>query len=311
MLRRRLFCLAVSALVSGCASGPQNTTQPDQVATIFASLKCAFAKALVEERSLDEARRQDGKRPICRLRGRLATGTLTVKLEYAAAGEGQIKGAAGAGGPFHLAALGAAPGSIIPSFSSGNKRTDAMTTKLPFQIVMEAKNAAVCERLENKPGATALSKWLANVIINLNAHVDYEPRGRINSIEMTQDFAVVKNDKAGADVNLVFISASLGSSRETKDNQNLTFTIAANPYAKGDECRPRHPEVSKKETVMQVKDNPKRAPASPSSLSTDTPSKDIDCNDPKNWADPKCSLGPLHKKPIDEKSLDQIEEKKK
>lgn len=221
----RATCVACSLVASACAGRPESTDQVAQVPIIFAALKCAFAQALIEE---DRKVRKDGFE-YSRLKGRVAVGTLTLKIIHTANANVGAKAVATPGsiaGPF-VFALGAGTASVIPSVSRTVKKTDTITTTIPFRFLLEAQNDDVCKTLSQSQRAKiGLSDWLANLILGLNTNVGYEPRGMVDKIVFSQDFGVVETTQGGVDFNFVFLSASAGKSSERNDVQTLEFTIA-------------------------------------------------------------------------------------
>jgi hypothetical protein len=183
-----------------------------QVAPITASLKCAFATALLAERN-------PGR--IERLRGRIASGTLTLKI----VDDRKISAGAKPNGPFVLSAKPSLV-SVIPSFGVSSEETDTVTTKIAFRYLLAATNDRACSLPEAQGDRYGFSVWLSSIIGGLDIPARVQPSGVIESIDYTADFAVVNAGNAGLDFDVIFFSGNVGLSQTRNDVQSIAFTIA-------------------------------------------------------------------------------------
>lgn len=220
---KRFICCACIALVSGCGSSFDTTSSSEEVkvSSILVALKCAFAEALVNEHSSGTPER---------LRGRVAAGKLT--LNIVASSSKQVSAAATntPDGPFVFSYRGGT-GSILPSFSRSRETTNTVKTVIDFRYFLEAKNTQACSLQSNQArNSYGFSRWLASTISGLDIAAPLEPRGQVDQIEYSADFAVKSESSNKIDFSVIFLSASAGSIQSRSDVQSLTFTIApANP----------------------------------------------------------------------------------
>jgi len=198
--------------VSGCGLLPL-ATSPDLVpiAPITASLKCAFATALLAEREPGH---------IERLSGRVVAGTLELQV----VDDRQFGVSIKDGGPFILALT--TPISISPTFSSSYHAVNTITTKINFRLLLKADNLNACRLPGAGADAFGFSNWLAGVIAGLDFNPRTQPTGVVESIDYEGDFAVTRGGSGGLDLNILTISPSLTASASRNDVQNIKFTIA-------------------------------------------------------------------------------------
>jgi hypothetical protein len=206
------IALLTAVGVAGCGFLPM-ATSPDliPIAPITASLKCAFAKALLEERAPGHMER---------LRGRVVAGTLELKV----VDDRQLGASVKNAGPFILALT--TPLSISPSFSSSYHAVNTIDTKINFRILLEANNLNACQLPGAEADTLGFSSWLAKVIAGLDFNPSAQPRGVVESIYYEGDFAVTRQGSGGLDLNILTISPSLSASASRNDVQNISFTIA-------------------------------------------------------------------------------------
>jgi len=212
-MKSRLLVIALlSSGTCGCATGVISSDQLVPIAPITASLKCAFAKALVNE-----------ERPghIQRLKGRVVTGTLTLQI----ADDRKVGGSLGTSGPFILAKA-AIPISITPSLTASDEENDTVTTKINFRYVLTAANTYACQLPDAQADAYHFSDWLAQVVKGLDIPASVQPSGIVDSINYTGNFAVTTVGGGGLNFNVIFVTGSVNGSVTRNDVQTLTFTIA-------------------------------------------------------------------------------------
>jgi hypothetical protein len=206
---KTIISFLAAAAIAGCAS--LAPAQPDtvEVSYIVASLKCAFAKALLLEQ-------QPGRTE--RLRGRIASGTLTLKVVKSLKNEGS--------GKISPAVLSYAGASIGPSFSSSLEETQTIETKINFRFLLEASNDQACHLPEGQLDRYGFSPWLAGIISQLDTSIKVEPRGQVDSLEYKGDFGVLRTGAGKIDFNVIFVSGSAGFTASRNDVQTIDFTIA-------------------------------------------------------------------------------------
>jgi hypothetical protein len=213
----------LAGLLSGCGYQPPTQGQLVQVAPITASLKCAFATALLAER-------EPGR--IERLKGRIASGTLTLKI----VDDRKISAGAKPQGPFVLSAKPSLV-SITPSFGLSSQETDTVTTVIAFRYRLAADNDRACSLPEAQGDRYHFSTWLASIIAGLDIPAGVQPTGVVESINYTGDFAVINTGNAGVDFDVIFFSTNLGLSQTRNDVQTIAFKIApvskTNPPPRG------------------------------------------------------------------------------
>lgn len=203
-----LFIIGITT--GGCSNRLLTSDQLVPIAPITASLKCAFAKALLLEA-------QPGQ--IQRLKGRVVSGTLMLQI----ADDTKLGGSLGlSGGPFILTKSA----SIGVSLSASNEENDTVTTKIAFRYLLNATNAQACQLPQAKGDVYGFSSWLGQVIAGLNIPASVQPNGVIDSINYTGNFAVTKVEGGGINFNVVFVTGSVNDTTTRNDVQNLTFTIA-------------------------------------------------------------------------------------
>lgn len=223
-MRAAMAVLLLAGVSVACGSAQEtHTQQVAQVSIVVAALKCAFATALVEERASG----------IRRLEGAVAAGKLTVKAVHTNGTDVGLKLVASPSGPF-VFPLAGGTGNVTGSFSRGVKRTDTLTTEMPFRFILLAFDTNVCESIkESEQIRLGLSNWLSALIRGVNQNIAFDPPGQIDSIVFDQAFGVTNITKGGLDFNIVFLSLSAATSAERNDVQQLSFTIApaseANP----------------------------------------------------------------------------------
>lgn len=215
---KKYAALLLSAAVTSCGGmGPARESDVVAVPAIIGSLKCAFAEAL---------RKEAGNGQIERLRGRVAAGTLTLKVVDDTKISGSIKGKAASNGPFVFSYMGGT-GSILPSLGGSVQRTDTVKTTISFRYLLDAKNTAACDLIPEATRAKyGFSNWLAKTISGLDFNVKVEPVGQIDKLEYSADFAVISAGNGGLDFDVVFLSGSVGADATRNDVQSLSFTIA-------------------------------------------------------------------------------------
>ncbi|MBX3520794.1 MAG: hypothetical protein KF835_12350 [Xanthobacteraceae bacterium] len=211
-------------LTAACAHLHIRDSNLVSVSTIIGSLKCAFAEALLLESK---------KGHVERLHGRVASGTLTLKIVDEDKVGASVKAKAVATGPFVFSFAGGTA-SIIPSFSTSNTRTDTIETKISFRYLLSAQNDDACDLIPEAVRAKyGFSSWLASTIAGLDFNVGVQPRGQIDQLEYTGIFGVVATDSFGLDFDVVFLSGSISDTTTRNDVQTINFKIApiskANP----------------------------------------------------------------------------------
>lgn len=216
---KRFICFACIALISGCGASLETTSSSEEVkvSSILVALKCAFAEALVNEHRNGTPER---------LRGRVAAGKLT--LNIVASSSNQVSAAAtnAPDGPFVFSYRGGT-GSILPSFSRSRETTNTVKTVIDFRYLLEAKDTQACSlQSDQARNSYGFSKWLASTISGLDIAAPLEPRGQVDKIEYSADFAVKSESANKVDFSVIFLSASAGTVQSRNDVQSLTFTIA-------------------------------------------------------------------------------------
>jgi hypothetical protein len=197
--------------------GPPRESDVVAVPAIIGSLKCAFAEALKKE---------SGEGQIERLKGRVAAGTLTLKVVDDTKISASIKGKAASNGPFVFSYMGGT-GSILPSLGGSVQRTDTVKTTISFRYLMDAKDTSACNLIPQATRAKyGFSNWLAKTISGLDFNAKTEPVGQIDKLEYSADFAVISAGNGGLDFDVVFLGGSAGVDSTRNDLQSLAFSIA-------------------------------------------------------------------------------------
>jgi hypothetical protein len=218
MMYARVIGITLGASsLAGCAhqAVPRHTDQLVAVPVVIGALKCAFAEALVRETETGQ---------IQRLRGRVASGVLTLKIvdenKVGAGVEGQ------SAGPFILSFQGAT-GSILPSLSGSVTRTDTISTDIYFRYLLDGHDTRACDIIpKEQRDEYGFSRWLAKLVTGLDVHARVSPPGQVDKISYSSDFAVVRSGQSDVDFNIVFLSASASAAWTRNDVQSLKFTIA-------------------------------------------------------------------------------------
>lgn len=206
---KTIISFLAAAAIAGCAGLAPAQQDTVEVSYIVASLKCAFAKALLHEQ-------QPGNTE--RLKGRIAAGTLTFKVVNKLTDEASAK--------ISPAVLSYAGASIGPSFSSSLEETQTIETKINFRFLLEASNEQACHLPEGQLDRYGFSPWLTGIISQLDTSINVEPRGEVDSLEYKGDFGVLRTGGGKLDFQVIFVSGSAGVTASRDDVQTIYFKIA-------------------------------------------------------------------------------------
>jgi len=215
---KKFLVFALSTALSSCGGmAPPRESDVVAVPAIIGSLKCAFAEAL---------RREAVEGQLERLKGRVAAGTLTLKVVDDTKISASIKGKAASNGPFVFSYMGGT-GSILPSLGGSVQRTDTVKTTISFRYLLDAKDTSACNLIPEATRAKyGFSNWLAKTIAGLDFNARTEPVGQIDKLEYSADFAVINAGNGGLDFDVIFLGGSVGVDSTRNDLQSLSFTIA-------------------------------------------------------------------------------------
>jgi hypothetical protein len=112
-------------------------------------------------------------------------------------------------------------------FPGSVEQSNTIDTQINFRYLLEATDTRACDLVSPYTQAQyGFSDWLSSAISGLDYSARVSPPGQIDKVTYSGAFGVTTSGSAGANFNVIFLSANASDAASRNDIQSINFTIA-------------------------------------------------------------------------------------